>query len=73
MCAAVYFVLEAELLVYLTKIIQGLVGNVRVHCCVLCVVDRALGVSDQVDPRAGDQCACMLLCIMCWRHSSWCI
>ena len=64
MCAAVYCVLEAELLVYLTKIIQGLVATVRVYCCVLCVVDRAFGVSDQDDPRAGDQCACMLLCIV---------
>ena len=52
-CVAVYSVLEAEPLVYMTKTIQGLVAVVRVCCCVLCVGGRALGVSDQDYPRAG--------------------
>ena len=47
MCAAVNCELEFELLVYLTKIIQGLVVGVRVCFCVLCVGGRALRVSDQ--------------------------
>ena len=51
--AAVYSVLEAELLVYLTKIIQGLMAGVLVCCCELCDGGRALGVSDQDYPRAG--------------------
>ena len=72
-CVAVYFVLEAELLVYLTKIIQGLVAGVHVCCRVLCVRGRALGVSDLDYPTAGGRCACVLLCIVCWRQSSWCI
>ena len=60
-------------MVYLTKIPQGLVAGVRVCCCVLCVGGRALGFSDQDYPRAGGQCACVLLCTVSWRHSSWCI
>ena len=35
MCAAVYCESEAELLMFLTKIILGLVAVVRVCCCVL--------------------------------------
>ena len=52
-CAAMNCVLEEEPLVYLTKIIQGLVAGVLVCCCVLCDGGRALGVSDQDYPRAG--------------------
>ena len=65
MCAAVYCVLEAELLVYLTKIIQGLVAGVRVCCYGLCVKGRAFDVSDQDYPRAGGRYACVLLCCVC--------
>ena len=65
MCAAVNCVLVAELLVYLTKIIHGLVVGVRVCCCELCVGGRALGVSDQYYLRAGGRCACVLLCTVC--------
>ena len=64
-CAAAHCELEAELLVYLTKIIQELVVGVRVCFCVLCVGGRALGVSDQDYPRAGGRCACVLLCTVC--------
>ena len=72
LCAAVYCVLEAERLVYLTKIIQGLVDGVRVCCCVLCVGGRALGVSDQDYPRASGWCSRVLLCTVCWRQNPWC-
>ena len=41
-----------ELLVYMTKIIQGLLACVRVRSCVLCVGGRTLSVSDQDYPRA---------------------
>ena len=50
-----YCVLGVEPLVYLTKIIQGLVA-----CWVLGVGGKALGVSDQYYPRAGG-----LKCIVC--------
>ena len=59
MCAAMYYLLNAEPLVYLIKIIQGLVAGVRVCCNELCVEGRALGVSDQDYPRAGGRCACV--------------
>ena len=52
-CVVLYSVLEAVLLVYLTKIIQELVADVRVCCCVLCVGGSALGVSDQDYPKAS--------------------
>ena len=45
-CAAVYSVMEAEPLVYLTKIIQGLIAY-----GILPVGSLALGVSDQDYPR----------------------
>ena len=61
--AFLYCVLEAELLVFLTKIIQGLTAGMRVCCCVLCVGRRALSVSDQDYPRAGGWYACVLLYI----------
>ena len=65
MCAALYFLLEAELYMYLTKIIQGLVAGVGVCCCVVCVNGRARCVSDKDYPRAGGRCACVLLCTVC--------
>ena len=46
MYAAMNCVLEAEPLVYVTKIIQGLVADVRVCCYVLRVRGTTLGVSD---------------------------
>ena len=49
----------AEILMYLTMIIQGLVA-----CCVLCVGGRDHSVPDQVHPRA-----CGFLSTMCWRKS----
>ena len=46
-----YCVLEAELLVYLAKIIQGMVAD-----CVLCVGGRALNVSDYVIQLTRETC-----------------
>ena len=60
MCAAVYCVLKAELLVYLTKVIQE-----PVCICVVIVGGRALDLSDQDYIRAGGRCTCVLLCIVC--------
>ena len=81
MCAALYFVLEAELMVYLTKITLGW-WPVCVCAAVLYVLEAKLmeyltkiiqGLSDQDYPRAGGRCACVLLCTLCWRQSSLCI
>ena len=83
-CAAEYFVLGAEPLVYLIKIIQR-----RVLQC-LCVGGRALGVPDQDYPSvcAAVYCvsgaeplvylikiiqACVLMCTVCRGQSPWCI
>ena len=59
----VYCVLRAEPLVYLTNIIQGLIG-----CFVLSVEGRALGVSDQDYARAGG-----LLCELCVGGIALCV
>ena len=49
------YVLEAEPLVYLTKIIQG-----QVACYVLCVGGRAIHVSDKYYPTVGAALLCVL-------------
>ena len=46
---------------YLIKVIQGQVAGVHLCCYVLCVADRALGVSVQDYQKAGGWCACVLL------------
>ena len=65
MCAAVYCVLEAELLVYLTKIIQGLVP-VCMCVAVYCVLEAELLVYlTKIIQRlvAGVHVCCCVLCV----------
>ena len=85
MCAAVYYLLNAEPLVYLIKMII----RACVLLCTLCQ-EHSPGVSDQDYPSV---CAavyrvleaepwvylikiiqvCVLLCTMCWRQRTCCI